>query len=89
MSEQKKLQYPSLKEVEEANYEEIYRWFLLLPFPRRVKTGKGKTTLYVVDPPGGTELMQAIYKRWVEFGGRDREMANKILKEGVVEKAKG
>jgi hypothetical protein len=78
------MQYPTIEEVNVANREEIYRWFLLLPFPRKVKTGKGKTMRYIIEPSGGTETMLAIYGRWLELGGSDVEIRNKVLREKVI-----
>ena len=63
------MRYPTLKEVEGANREQIYRWFLLLPFPVKVKTGKGKAMKYSIEPYNGTQIMNAIFMKWKEFGG--------------------
>lgn len=75
------MQYPTLSEIESASREEIYRWFLRLPLPRRLKIGKGKSATWVKVPEGGERIIRRIHGRWIELGGSDPELREKILKE--------
>lgn len=75
------MEYPTIKQVEDASREQIYRWFLNLPLPRRIKTGKGKTASWVKEPVGGEDIIKRIHERWIELGGSDPIIREKILKE--------
>ncbi len=74
------IDYPTMAEVESADYEQIYRWFLGLPIPRIIKVGKGKDAKYVYSPGDVQKLLDRIYIRWLEFGGHDKDISDKILK---------
>jgi hypothetical protein len=65
------MNYPTIQQVEGAPREQIYRWFLLLPFPKHL----------IWSPEDGREIMLRIHKRWEELGGPDPELRNKILSE--------
>jgi hypothetical protein len=75
------MDYPTIQEVEVADRETIYRWFLLLPIPRIIKVGKGKDAKYAYSPGNVQKLLDRIYVKWQEFGGHDRNISDKILKE--------
>lgn len=75
------MDYPTIKEVEAADREQIYRWFLGLPFPRLLREGKGKDARYVYQPVDGMKIIDRIFKRWLELGGREETMSMKILQE--------
>jgi hypothetical protein len=83
------MDYPSLEQVEQADREQIYRWFLLLPIPKLLKTGKGKDIRFTHSPEGSMLIIKRIFARHRELGGRDPEMANRILREGVIKIDKG
>jgi hypothetical protein len=84
------MDYPTMAEVEQANREQIYRWFLTLSFPRLVKQGKGKSSYWTWSPNEQARIIVArVYKRWLELGGHNREIANKILEEEDIKKANG
>jgi hypothetical protein len=73
------MNYPTIEQVEMADREQIYRWFLCLPLPRTIRMGKGKTATWVKE--GGENIIKRIHSRWVELGGSDPELREKILKE--------
>jgi hypothetical protein len=73
--------YPTPQQVELADREQIYRWFLLLPFPKHLKIKEGKIVKWVWSPEYGREIMLRVHKRWEELGGTDPELRNKILSE--------
>jgi hypothetical protein len=78
------MDYPTMDQVESANREQIYRWFLCLPIPRLIRVGKGKNLSYVYDPQGVREIFTRIYVRWKELGGPDGKIRNKVLREEVI-----
>ncbi len=77
------ISYPTLEDVRTANRKQIYRWFLLLKIPGFSKWDK-KTGTWIQDPTvplNAQEILDLIYKRWQEFGGRDFKISAEIMKE--------
>lgn len=74
--------YPTLEQVEAADRNQIYTWYLLLPFPRWIKDRKTKQ--YFIDPQGGPEIIKRIKERWEELGGYDIELAREVLHDASI-----
>lgn len=70
-------EYPTLKQVEQADREQLCRWHRFLPSPGGEAIDKGSVVFYAVLEKQG-RIMDYIEERLSEVGGMSTEISKKI-----------
>jgi hypothetical protein len=79
------MDYPTMDQVEQADREQIYRWFLNLPAPRLIRVGKGQGAYWAWFPSREARMvMEKVYKKWLTLGGHDDFLSDLILGEHII-----
>jgi len=80
------MEYPSIKQVEEAGYETLYRWVLFLPLPYTMKVKEGRKWVKKTIPNDHSQpIHDRIRQRWQELGGPNHKVAHKLFQEYLAE----
>ena len=79
-----KMEYPNLKEIEEADYETLYGWVLFLPLPYTMKVKEGRKWIKKIIPNDNSQpILDRIRERWQELGGPNHKVAHRLFQEYI------